>query len=58
MLSKQLTGLKGKSADAVHEDLALINDSFHLGDFSDVIDGSLVVVVCCSFSHCTCFIVW
>lgn len=43
-LGKQLSGLKGKSADAVRDDLALINDSFHLGDFSDVTDGAFVVI--------------
>jgi len=43
-LGKQLSGLKGKSADAVHNDLALINDSFHLGDFADVMDGLFLTV--------------
>jgi len=40
-LGKQLSCLRGKSADAIHDDLALINDSFHIGDFSDAIDGVL-----------------
>ena len=42
-LGKQLSSLKGKSADAVHDDLALINDSFHLEDISDSMDGVLFV---------------
>jgi len=40
-LGKQLSCLRGKSADAIHDDLALINDSFYIGDFSDAIDGVL-----------------
>ena len=44
-LGKQLSCMKGKSADAVYDDLALINDSFHLGDFSDVMDGAFVTVL-------------
>jgi len=38
-LAQQLSAVRGKSADAVHDDLALINDSFHLGDFNDIVDG-------------------
>ena len=38
-LGKQLSCLKGKPSDAVHDDLALINESFYLGDFSDLMDG-------------------
>jgi len=49
-LGKQLTGLKGKSADAIHDDMALINDSFHFGDFSDIMDG-MFVVICFKFSY-------
>ena len=40
-LDKQLGSLKGRSSDAVHQDLALINDSFHLEDIGDVMDGAL-----------------
>jgi len=48
-LGKQLSCLKGKSADAVRDDLALINDSFHLGDFSDVVDGLLSFALMLTF---------
>jgi len=44
-LGKQLSCMKGKSADAVHDDLALVNDSFHLGDFSDIMDGAFVAIL-------------
>jgi len=40
-LGKQLSCLKGKSADEVHDDLVPINDSFYIGDFSDIVDGAL-----------------
>jgi len=40
-LGKQLSCLKGKSADEVHDALVLINDSFYIGDFSDIVDGAL-----------------
>jgi len=43
-LGKQLSCLRDKSADAVHDDLALINDSFHIGDFGDVVDGMFLVL--------------
>jgi len=45
-LGKQLSCLKGKSADALRDDLALINDSFHLGDFGDIMDGVFIAVCC------------
>jgi len=48
-LGKQLSCLKGKSVDAVHSDLALINDSFHIGDFNDVVDGALSVALILMF---------
>lgn len=38
-LNKHLSGLSGKSADTVHDDLALVNESFHLEDLDDVMDG-------------------
>jgi len=47
-LGKQLTCLKGKSADEVRDDLALINDSFHIGDFNDIVDGALSFAVSCN----------
>jgi len=50
-LGKQLSCLKGKSADTLCDDLALINDSFHLGDFSDVVDGLLSFALILTFFY-------